>query len=205
MPDDRSYTDPLEAPSPQVTRPHPALPDWLARRLLRAGEEITWVRGPRRNPWWEQFATHPALFLVALALGAAGCLAGRLAAGSWADVMPVAFLVAFVLVLASILVLGISAAYFTRLVVTNHRVVILQGYELCRGWNVEDLPPSLIRYGRGGERESRAVDLEGLQAMLGGSSSQFAEAKSILAFGKQLDRIKACENGRPWPGPDSAG
>jgi hypothetical protein len=199
---DRLHTD----PPPQIAHPQPTLPDWLARRVLRPGEQVTWVRGPRNNPGWEAFATHPALALVALAAGAAACWAVRLLAGSWADVPPPVVLGAAGLVVASILVLGISAAYFTRLVVTDRRLVILQGYEVCRSWGLDALPPSLIRYGRRGvEDDSRAVDLEGLQTLLGNASGRFAESKSIMAFGKQLDRIIARDNNRPRPGPDPAG
>jgi hypothetical protein len=107
-------------------------------------------------------------------------------------------LAAAAVVLASLFVVGIFAGYFTRLVVTNFRIVIVQGYEVCRSWNIADLPPSLIRYRmRGRTRESRTVDLDALQAMLGGPSDQFMAPKKILAFGKHLDGIKARENGRP--------
>src|SRR4051794_16574841 len=93
-------------PSPS-SRPQPALPDWLASGLLHAGEAITWVRGPRWNPSLERYITHPALFLVALAVSAAGCWAARLLAGSWSDVPGMVVLVGAGLVLASILVLAI--------------------------------------------------------------------------------------------------
>ena len=46
------------------------------------------------------------------------------------------------------MVLGLCCGYFTRLVATNHRLVILQGYEMCRTWGMDDLPPSLIRHDR---------------------------------------------------------
>jgi hypothetical protein len=202
MSDDRFETDLFNAPPPPISGPHPALPDWLASRVLRAGEEVTWVRGPRLNPWWECYITHPALFLVALAFGAACCWAGRLSVESWSQIPPPLVLAAGGIVLASILVLGISAGYFTRLVVTNLRVVILQGYEVCRSWGLDQLPRSLLRYSkRPGEKEKRAVDLDALRTTLGGSSNQFTDSKTILAFGKQLDRIKALENGRPGHDP----
>src|SRR6266571_9210112 len=109
-------TDPFANPMARVLRLYPPLPAWLARHLLRAGEHVTWVRGPRWNPWWERYVTHPALFLFALALGTACLGAGRLDAGSWSEIEPLLALAAGGIVLGSILVLGISAGYFTRLV-----------------------------------------------------------------------------------------
>jgi hypothetical protein len=199
MSDEHLQPDVYNAPPPEVFQRRPALPDWLAQRQLHAGEVVTWVRGPRRNPGWERYATHPALFFIALAFGAAGCWAARLAVESWSKVPPPVFLTAAGLVLGAVLVLGISAGYFTRLVVTNCRVVILQGYELCRSWGLDELPPSLVRYGRrvNDEEASRTVDLDALRTLLGGTSDRFADAKTILAFGKQLERIKIRENGRP--------
>ncbi len=177
---------------------HRALPPWLARLLLRADEEITWVRGPRWNPWWERYVTHPVLVFYALGMGVVLLAAGRLHAGSWSEVPPLLALAAPAIVLVSLFVVGICAGYFTRLVVTNFRVFIVQGYAVCRSWSIKDLPPSLVRYEwRGRKRGNQTVDLEALESMLGGSSEQFAAPKKILAFGKHLDGIKARENGRP--------
>jgi hypothetical protein len=189
---DNVQTNPFGDPLANILRPYPALPAWLARRLLRADERVTWVRGPRLTPWWERYVTHPALFLVALALGAVCLETGRLRAGSWSELPALPILAAAGIVIGSIFVLGISAGYFTRLVVTNFRLVILQGYEVCRSWRIDALPPSLIFYGVQGDKgASRTLDLDALQTMLGGSSDQFVPAKTILAFGKHLDRIKA--------------
>ena len=82
--------------------------------------------------------------------------------------------------------------------VTNFRLFIVQGYEVCKTWRVADLPPHLVRFARrpGGE-ESRTVDVDALQSMLGGAFDQYAESKAIRAFGKQLDQIKRREDGRP--------
>jgi hypothetical protein len=188
MSDDPTHIDRFELPP--VAKRHSPLPHWLARRLLRPGEAVTWMRGPRSNPRWECLITHPALFLIALAFGAACCWAARLIAGSWSDVPPPLILAAAGIVLGSIVVLGISAGYFTRLVVTNFRVVILQGYEVCRSWGLDRLPPSLLRHVRRDGAEDRwTVDLDTLQTMLGGASDHFTDAKTILEFGKQLDRI----------------
>jgi hypothetical protein len=82
-------------------------------------------------------------------------------------------------------------------VVTNYRIAIMQGYEVVRSWRLDDLPRSLICYTMQGGEERRSVDLDSLQTMLGSSSDQFADTKTVLAFGKQLDRIKAREKGRP--------
>jgi hypothetical protein len=101
-------------------------------------------------------------------------------------------------VLGSIFVLGIFSGYFTRLVVTNFRLIILQGREVCRSWSMDDLPHSLIRFrlSRGGQ-PSRTVDLDAMKTLLGSASDKFAESKTILAFGKQVEQIKAREDRRP--------
>jgi hypothetical protein len=201
MSDEHTQPDLLDASLPDITRPHAPLPDWVARRLLGAGEQITWVCGPRFNPRWERYVTHPALFVGSLAVGAVLLGAGRLCSESW-KVMPPAAVVMVVaapaLVLASVFVLGFSAAYFTRLVVTTRRLVIVQGYEVCRSWGLHELPQSLVGYGPRGNRDGgRAVDLDALQTMLGSATDQFAESKTILAFGKHLERIKAEKDRRP--------
>src|SRR5262245_55265228 len=177
---ERFPADEFDAQPPDVAVPPLALPGWLADRLLRADEKVTWVYGPRWNPPWERYVTHPALFLVALAL-AAGCLAaGWRISDTQRTVLPLAAFAAGAIVLGSIFVLGLASGYFTRLVVTTSRLAILQGYEVVRTWGLDELPPSLIRYrvGGGGKR-SRAVDLDALSTLLGGASDKFAEAKSI--------------------------
>ena len=189
---------PPEVPEPtDISMPNPPLPPWLARRLLKDDEQIAWVRGPRFNPSWERYVTHVSLFLAALAAGAFCVAVGSLLAEWWPRMLPAAVLLAGGLVVASIMVLGLSCGYFTRLVATNHRLVILQGYEVCRTWGMDDLPPSLIRHGMsaGGGRD-RAIDFDAVKTMLGGASDQFVDAKTILAFGKQLGQIKRREEGR---------
>src|SRR5262249_34482935 len=113
------------------------------------------------------------------------------------EMPPLPILAAGGIVVGSIFVLGFSAGYFTRLVVTSRRILLLQGYEVCRSWRMDDLPPSLIRYTRWDGEESRMVDLDALQTMLGGTSDKFTEAKTIRAFGKHLDGIIAREKYRP--------
>jgi hypothetical protein len=171
---------------------HPPLPWWLVRRLLRDEEPVTWVCGPRFNPPWERYITHPGLFLIALGLIVLCVAMGRIVAGSWMQFPVACVLISFALFLGSIIVLALANAYFTRLVVTSDRLLIVQGYEVCKSWLIDDLPPSLVRYGRRGhDDDRRTVDLDALKTMMGNSASgQFAEAKSILALGKQLDRIK---------------
>jgi hypothetical protein len=101
------------------------------------------------------------------------------------------------IVIATIIVLGIANGYFTRLVVTNFRLVILQGYEIVRSWKMNDLPRSLLRYARrDGEDQRPCIDLEAVKNMLGRSSDQFTSAKTILSFGKQLDRIQTRDKDR---------
>jgi hypothetical protein len=82
-------------------------------------------------------------------------------------------------------------------VVTDSRVVILQGYEVCRTWGVNDLPRFLVRYGAGpGGEKSPSVDLDAVQTLFGPSSDKFADSKTILSFGKTLDQIRTREGGR---------
>jgi hypothetical protein len=183
--------DALPADLPEL---HPLLPPWLVSRLLREDEKITWVCGPKFNPPWERYITHPALFLVALALGAVCLAAGWLITGTGVGVE---ILPAGAIVIGSIFVLGLSNGYFTRLVVTNLRLVIMQGYEVCRSWDIDDLPRRLIRYRTREGAEDRAIDLDAMKTMLGSTSDKFAESKTILAFSKQLDRIKSREDRRP--------
>jgi hypothetical protein len=183
---------------PSITWQFPPLPEWLARRHIMPVEHVTWVRGPRLNPWWERHVTHPALFLYAVALGAVCLTVGRLCAASWREMHPLPAVVAVVLFFGSVYVLAAAAAYFTRLVVTDRRLFILQGYEECRSWGLHELPPSLIRFGPGGAAGgARSVDLDALQTMLGSGSDQFSDSKTILTLGKQLEQIKAKKDGRP--------
>jgi hypothetical protein len=187
----------FDAQPPDIALHTLPLPAWLARRLLRPGEQVTWVRGPRWNPTWECYITHPGLFLAALAIGGALLAAGRLIAGSWSDLPAPTVLAAAVLVFGAVYVLAIANAYFTRLVVTDLRLVIMQGYEVCRSWALDDLPQALVRYDmRRTGQSRRSVDLTALQTMLGGSTDQFVEGKTIRALSKHLDQIKAREKGR---------
>jgi hypothetical protein len=177
-------------PAPDVTLSYPPLPPWLARHLLRPGEEIVLVRGPLFSPWWERYLTHPVLFLHALALGALFVGLGWLMSRSTVPVP--AIVAAALLFFGSIFVLGFTAGYFTRLVVTSARIVVLQGWEIRRSWGLDDLPFSLIRYDprRKGEKESRTIDLDTVQILLGDSGGQFTDAKTIWSFTKQLARLK---------------
>jgi hypothetical protein len=193
---DHFQPDPFGGAPAKLVRSFPPLPVWLARRLLRTDETITWVRGPRLSPWWERYVTHPAFLLFTLGVAALSLAASRAFVSSWSEIWPLFLPTAGCVGVASVFVLGLSAGYFTRLVVTNYRVVILQGYELCRSWSLDDLPLSLIRYGQRGEESTRTIDLDALQTMFGNTSDQFAESKTILAFGKQLDQIKARKHGR---------
>jgi hypothetical protein len=189
---DPAPTEPFGGTVPNLLVQHPPLPGWLATRLLRSNEKVTWVRGPRWNPASERYLTHPALFLAAV-----GVVVSWLIVGSWSDTMVLPVLGAGFLALASIIVLALASGYFTRLVVTNFRIVILQGYEVCRSWSIDRLPRSLLRYRTpGGREESPTIDLAALQTMLGGSSGQFVEAKTIGEFSKHLDRIKPREDDR---------
>jgi hypothetical protein len=70
--------------------------------------------------------------------------------------------------------------------------MIVQGYETRKTWRLEDLPRSLVRLTRGDDGEvSRTVDMEKLSTMMGGASSgHFAEAKTIWALSKEIDRAR---------------
>jgi hypothetical protein len=165
------------------------LPGWLADRLLRSDEKVVWVRGPRFNPSWERYITHPGLILLALAFGAICVGVGSIGVKiTLEDKLPFLAL-AGGLVIATILVLGVSCGYFTRLVVTNCRLVILQGYEIVRSWSIDDLPPRFVHYNLEEDRRP-SIDLDAVKKLLGGSSEKFTDAKSILSFVKQIDRIK---------------
>jgi hypothetical protein len=197
---DPTESNPFKLPEAPPRRLHRPLPTWLARRLLREGEEVTWVRGPHWNPGLERYITHPALFLVALLLVGVCLAAGWLFMSANRGPYPeAAILAAGGIFFGAVLILAYANAYFTRLVVTNFRLLILQGYEVCKVWRIDDLPMSLRRYRRrpGGRGESWSVDLDALQNMLGGATDQFVDAKKVLALGKQLDNIKAREQDRP--------
>jgi hypothetical protein len=182
---------------PDISKQSRPLPSWLADRVP-PGEDITWVYGPRFNPSWERYVTHPGLFLGALGIGVAGWGVAWSVAWAETELLVVMALVAGILVLGSVFVLGIANGYFTRLVVTNHHLLILQGYEVCRSWSIHRLPRSLIRYVRPGDGpEKLAVDLDAVKRMLGGSSDKFAPASAILSFGKRVEQIKAREDDRP--------
>lgn len=188
---ERFQNDLPDVQVPEVIGLFQPLPGWLADRLLQPDEKVTWVRGPWFNPFWERYLTHPALFLLALALGAVIVAVVWLISGGEPEIVVLAGLAAGFLVVVSICILGIANGYFTRLVVTNFRLVILQGYEIVRGWSMDDLPRSMLRYGRrGGENEKPCIDLEAVKTLLGGSSNQFTDAKTILTFGKQLEQIR---------------
>lgn len=197
---DHSQFDALERPRRPISVQLPQLPWWVARRLLQSGERVTWVRGPRFNPFWERYATHPGLFIAALVVGAICFPAGRVIAGEWTTSLPMAFAIAAGLAIGSIFVLAISATYFTRLVVTDYRIVILQGFEICRSWSLDDLPYYMIRYTRSESgKEVRSVDLEAMQTVLGEASDQFVEAKTIRRFGRKLEQIRADDDDRTHP------
>jgi len=196
---DRYRRDPYDDPAPRPADRSPPLPPWLVRKVLGTNEQIVWVRAPRWSPSLERYVTHPLTILGAAGVAALLVLGGCLLTPAW-DGMPLAGLLAGGgVVVGALIVVGLANGYFTRLVVTNFRVVILQGYEVCRSWNVDQLPRSLVRYRReeSGE-ESRAVDLDAMKTMFGGAASDgFMDPKTILAFGKELKRLKDREDGRP--------
>jgi hypothetical protein len=189
---------PPEGRSLKLELSYPPLPWWLARRLLRRGEEVRFVRGPKQNPWWERYLTHPAFFLIPATVCAFwGCTWGALhdpvdQRSSFAPVVMGGIM------LVTLSILAITSGHFTRLVVTNYRLFVVQGYEIRRGWDLKYLPKSLLHYSLPGSEYSRpVVNLDALQSMLGPPSEHVAGAKAILAFGKHLDAIKAREKDKP--------
>jgi hypothetical protein len=195
---DQFRRDPSDDKPNDLAKPFTPLPSWLARRVLQPGEKVDWVCGPRFSPSWERYVTHPGLFLVALATAAlVGWMGWRISETYAVETRTPTIAIAGGILIATIFVLGFFSGYFTRLVVTNRRIVILQGYEQVRSRALADLPPSLIRHRMGAGAEGLAVDLDSLTTMLGGSSTQFVDAKTILAFSKQLGKSKTRENDRP--------
>jgi hypothetical protein len=199
MPGD--YHIQADRPLPDFSLP-PPMPVWLCRRVLKPDERVMKVYGPRFTPSWERWITHPSLFLVALVLGvvvvAVGWPLGGGAGGSEeSPVRPLVVMAAIDIVLGSIFVLGHACGYFTRLVVTHSRKLILQGHEVCRSWGIEALPAALLRYHPlPGGGMAPTIDLDSLKTMLGSQSDRIADSKTILAFGKQLDRIKPKDDRR---------
>jgi hypothetical protein len=194
---DQVQPKPLDGRSLIVRLQH-HLPRYIARGLLRPGEEVTFVRGPRWNPKWECYMTHPAMLLFPAAIGGCWWLAARKLADADSPLQVLAPATMFILLLVCLFALGIANGYFTRLVVTNFRMVILQGCEVCRGWDINRLPKSLLRYGLpGADGLNERVNLDALKSMLGAQSDQVVDARTILAFGKNLDAIKKREDGRP--------
>ena len=173
----------------ELLEPFQPLPSWLADRLLRDDEKVVWVRGPRFNPSWERYITHPGLIVLALAFGTICVGIGSIGLKvNRTDLLPFVA-VAGASIVCTILVLGVSCGYFTRLVVTNYSLLIVQGYEIVRSWNIDDLPPRFVHYNLEEDRRP-SIDLDAVQKLLGGSSEKFTDAKSILSFVKQIDRIK---------------
>lgn len=172
--------------------PGPQLPAFLARRLLRKDEEVSSVRGPRWSPSFEQYVTHPLGVVAGLALAVFSVLGGGLVLGWDSPVMAGVAVFALLTAVGGLVLVGIAAGHFTRLVITNQRVMIVQGYEIRKTWRLDDLPRSLIRHRRNADGEmTKAVDMERLQTMMGGGSSDgFVEAKTIWALSKEIERTR---------------
>lgn len=169
----------------------PPLPGHLARRLLRSDEEVVSVNGPRWSPSWEPFLTHPLVVLVGIALAVGAVALGGMVLG-W-DNLAMGGVGVFALLssFGSLILVAFMAGWFTRLVITNQRVMIVQGYEVRKTWGLDELPRSLVRQRRNADGElTKTVDLERLNTMMGGSSDGFVEAKTIWALSKEIDRSR---------------
>lgn len=182
-------TAPLPTP-PNLARLYTPLPGFLERRLIRPGEEVTFVRGPRWSPAFEPLLTHPLVFGAALLVGALLVGAARLAAHDANSMHPAPVAVAIGIVLGSIMVLAFFNGYFTRLIVTSERLMIVQGIEVRRSWGIEALPPSLLRHDPRRGTAGKSIDLDAVQTLLGNPSTGFTDAKSIRSFGKQIAQIR---------------
>jgi hypothetical protein len=187
----------VEVPPPAaVLSALPAMPPWLAARLLEPGEKVTWVAGPWLTPRWERYVTHPMLLLAGLVSAVVCGLLGWLLSGLGPEVVVAAALLAGTFLLGSLCLLAIASGYFTRLIVTDGRLIIVQGHEVYRIWGIDDLPRGLIHYGmRGGKEPERTIDLDALKTILG-SSDKFTESKTILSLGKRIDQIKRGDDRR---------
>lgn len=196
---DRARNDRSDDSPHDLARPFVPLPPWLANRLLRPAESVTHVYGPRFNPSWERYVTHPLLLLLALLIGALAAIPIWIVVEARSDKIVLTFLLLGAVFFPALVFLGIACGYFTRLVVTSQRLVILQGYEICRSWDINRLPRSLLRYGCGGDDPDHlSIDLDAVKRMLGTTSDQIVGATGILALGKQLDQIKSAEKERPY-------
>jgi hypothetical protein len=190
-PDDRDDSRRDDPPRREAARKGPPLPAFLARRLLRKGEEVASVRGPRSSPVWEPYLTHPAAVAVGFAAAVVIFLVGGLAVDWDGQLMAAPGIAAVVVAGGGLALVAVAAGYFTRLVVTSQRVLIVQGYEVRKTWTLDQLPRSLVRHDRNADGElTKTVDMEKLQTMLGGSADGIVEAKSIWALGKEIERTR---------------
>jgi len=179
-------------PEPAVpVAPSLPLPEWLARRILEPGETIALVRGPTGKWWLEPYLTHPLASLAGAIPAAVAITVGRMIVPSWRDLPPAAGIVAVLFVFASVFVVGLLAGYFTRLVVTDRRLLILQGREIWSSRGIDELPPFLVRRMRDPDgRERRAIDIVTLDSMLGSSNTGIVDSDTILTLGKKIDKLK---------------
>jgi hypothetical protein len=170
------------------------LPAWLARRVLMPGETVALVRGPKTSPL-EPYLTHPALFLAALVPASISLAVGRALVNSWKELPPFAGVIAILLVFGTIIFLASMAGYFTRLVITDRRLIVLQGREVYRSRNIKDLPPFLLRRHRGEDGLERAptIDLNAVNTLLGGTGDGYVDAETILTLSKKLDKMREAD------------
>lgn len=194
---ERFDAEPRQAGAAHTAHQYPPLPAFLARRLLRDDEQVTFVRGPWFAPWWERHVTHISFILVAGLLAVAVIAAGIQYAGSLKEMPILPGVIALGLIFGSIGVTAFFCGLFTRLIVTDRRLILIQGYDVCRVWNIDDLPRRLLRYARRGGEERAMIDIDALQTMITASvTEKFSEAKTLMKFGKQLDQIRRAETDR---------
>jgi hypothetical protein len=166
------------------------LPAWLARRILAPNETVALVRGPTSNWFLEPYLTHPGLFLVALVPAGISLGIGRSLVNSWKELPPLAGVIAVLFVFGSIIFLASLAGYFTRLVITDQRLIIVQGREVRSSRSVNELPPILLRrnFDRDGHERAPTIDLNAVNTMLGVDG--FVDSNTILTLGKKIDKMR---------------
>src|SRR5438105_12790131 len=109
---EQSQNQPPHEKTNELSLPAPRLPRWLTRRMLTEDEHLVSVYGPKYNPGWERYVTHPLLFLVTAIISATWVVVALVRAGGPENLPAVAGIGALALVVAAIVILGVSCGYF---------------------------------------------------------------------------------------------
>lgn len=186
--------DSSDSPDPKLNVATLGLPTWLARLVLAPGETVALVRGPTSNSPLEPYLTHPALFLVALLPAGITLAVGRAMSPSWKELHPLPGLLAVLILFGTVIFLAGMAGYFTRLIITDRRLLIVQGREVRSSRDVNSLPRALVRRGRDefGRERAPTIDLNAVNKLVGGTG--FVDAKTILTLSKKIDKLKESDD-----------